>query len=367
MTNMLGCPIADRTRRALRRCGRMVGARIALTAPGLRGIWTAAVALAICSAPLASQSSVQVEEIGSIGVASSPDEEVFGDIASLAVDPERGTLFLFDRLSFRLSAFSRSGRFQAAVGRHGSGPREFRSPARLTFHEGLVYATDALNGRISAWELSGDSLRLVDLSRTLFPLEGDLCNAGGTLVHARFNEGGLFQKLEWDGSVRGSFGTSLISVPGLNPRALSIRMACDQRSGSVFVSALGILRKYDVGTETLRWEVRIPGIVPPEVTADPRTGLPRFSRPRGADVQGLVSVIVAPGDRVLVQYSVNPPTGMFFSNSHITDVETVVFAANDGRVLERRSDLPRLDATHGDRVFSMMDDPFPIVRIYRWR
>lgn len=331
-------------------------------------VWPAVLAaLAPSSASLSGQSPIQVEEIGSIGAESSPAEEVFGDIISMAVDPESGAIFLYDRLSHRLSAFSASGRFIAAVGRSGGGPRDFGSPAQLAFHNGRVHTTDALNGRMSAWELSGDSLRLVEQSRTPFPVEGGVCNAGGTLIHARFAEGGLLQKLNWDGSFRGAFGAPLVPDPEVNQRFIRVWIACDARTGSAYAGGRGILRRYDVQSETLRWEVEVPGIVPPELFVDPRTGLPRSTRPAGAEVQTMTGVVVAPGDRVLVQYAVNPPVGMFFSNSHLTEVETVVFSSTDGRVLELRSDLPRLDAAHGDRVFSMTDDPYPVVRIYRWR
>jgi hypothetical protein len=56
-----------------------------------------------------------------------------------------------------------------------------------------------------------------------------------------------------------------------------------------------------------------------------------------------------------------------YSGTDIVDVTTLVFNAANGRLLETRRDLPRLDHSVGSRACSHASEPFPRVRIYRWQ
>jgi hypothetical protein len=304
-----------------------------------------------------------------IGVLTGPSELVFGDISGIAADSTAGVIFVFDRLSHRLSAFTTTGRFVAAAGRTGSGPAEFRSPILPVLHESLIYMPDAMNGRITQWRLSNGDLQHMGQTRPVIPIVPAFCAIADRIYFLRYHDRGLIQALRLDGQTVASFGAPFHTAPGLNPAFLSGRIACDQRLNAIYVaSGMSILRRYDASTGALRWETTIPGVVPPRVEVDTRAGLPRFSRPRGQTSQYLVSIVSAPGGLLLVQLA-DPPRSAVpgYSGTDIIEVTTLVFDAGTGRLIESRHDLPRLDYSVGSRAYSWPAVPFPQVRIYRWR
>ena len=74
-------------------------------------------------APLAGQEDPrELEEVAVIGRLSGDPHLEFGDVAGIDVDPEQGTIFLFDGIDLELSAFMASGAFLTRAGGRGAGP-----------------------------------------------------------------------------------------------------------------------------------------------------------------------------------------------------------------------------------------------------
>jgi 6-bladed beta-propeller len=77
-----------------------------------------------------------------IGEFDGPEEYLFGDITSVAVDP-RGLIYVADRIGSSVRAFLPSGEFAGWVGREGDGPGEFQWPNDiLATEDGRVIIRD---------------------------------------------------------------------------------------------------------------------------------------------------------------------------------------------------------------------------------
>lgn len=328
--------------------------------------------LAVCASALAAQATdVRLEQTTVIGVEHGDSDLEFGDIGGVGVDPDRGTIFVFDRLRLRLTAFGPSGDLMDAVGRNGSGPREFLSGSWPVVHGSTVYLSDFMNGRISVWELRDDSLVHVDVHR-LDVISEQICGTDTHLYLLRYANGGTVQRVDPSTWAVAPFGRPLVELAGLNPEFLSGLIGCDREEGSVYVSSIiSGVRKYDGRTGTLLWEQPIPGVVPPRVEVDVSTGLPRYRREEGQPWMTQVSLVPVGRGRLWLQLAETPRTAAAmrpgYSGTDIVDVHTFVFDASTGEMIERRTDLPRVDYAAGGQVYSRAADPFPLVRVYDWR
>jgi hypothetical protein len=329
--------------------------------------------LGVASAQLDAQAeNLAVAEITSIGVLSGDPRLEFGLITGFAVDDEQGVMYIFDRQNLRLSAFTRSGDFLASAGRSGAGPGEFRGAQRIAAPIGrarAVQVVDHINARISLWYFRSGSLALLDELPNLSGLAGPVCTIANDLFFLRFKDGSLLQRVDSTGRVLNGFGRPFLDEnPVMAQFTANGRIACHGSSNSVYVAAtvIPVVRRYDAASGKLLWESEIPDMTAALILPNPRSaaGLPMYRPPEGRDHwDAVVSVVPAPEGRVLVQIA--PAVGS--SSLDATDVTTIIFRSSDGSVLGVRADFPRLDFAGDAYAYSHANDPFPRVRVYRWR
>jgi sugar lactone lactonase YvrE len=74
----------------------------------------------------------------------------------LALDRERGILYVVDTVACKVLAFDRSGRLAGSFGRRGAGPGEFNSPTFVAVApDGTISVADSLNFRIQRFRPDG--------------------------------------------------------------------------------------------------------------------------------------------------------------------------------------------------------------------
>ncbi len=84
----------------------------------------------------------------SIGVELGDSNYVFGTITGVNLTPE-GNIAVLDLQKSSISIFSPEGEFIKKIGRHGSGPGEFLSPAGMAFFpDGGLVVTEAMGGKL---------------------------------------------------------------------------------------------------------------------------------------------------------------------------------------------------------------------------
>jgi sugar lactone lactonase YvrE len=94
----------------------------------------------------------------SVGVFEGAEEEMFGDVAAIAVSPA-GDLFVLDRHVPTVRHFAADGRYLASLGREGSGPGEIKRPDGMTMHpDGRLLVRDPGNGRMNVYAPDSTSL-----------------------------------------------------------------------------------------------------------------------------------------------------------------------------------------------------------------
>ena len=86
-----------------------------------------------------------------------PDEAWLGLAAALAYDAER--VYAVDAEDCAVKVFTKSGRFEAVIGRSGHGSGEFSFPSGVAVLGGRLFVADKLNRRIQVLDLSGRFLR----------------------------------------------------------------------------------------------------------------------------------------------------------------------------------------------------------------
>lgn len=83
------------------------------------------------------------EHTVTIGETAGPEEQVFGDVTSVAADAA-GRIYVADRVGSLLRVYGPDGRFLRQIGREGRGPGEYESPVDLAFGpEGRLHVRDA--------------------------------------------------------------------------------------------------------------------------------------------------------------------------------------------------------------------------------
>jgi len=76
---------------------------------------------------------------------------------SLAFDADR--IYVADAQDCAVKIFTKTGRFQAAIGRKGGGPGEFSFPSGVALLGGRIFVADKFNHRVQVLEASGRCLR----------------------------------------------------------------------------------------------------------------------------------------------------------------------------------------------------------------
>lgn len=118
----------------------------------------------------------------SIGALTGSDEDLLGEIGSLAADPS-GNLFLFDQQVPALRKYGPDGRYLATWGRGGRGPGEYQQPdggALAVLPDGRVLLRDPGNARINVYSPEGQPL-------DAWPIAGGRYGSRGLVVDSLGN------------------------------------------------------------------------------------------------------------------------------------------------------------------------------------
>jgi hypothetical protein len=236
------------------------------------------------------------------------------------------------------------------------------------FANGTLYVPDARNGRVSQWRLQNGRIAYRGQSPLSYGTANRLCSIGNYIYYLYFTEGSLIQRITVPSNHVSSFGAALFTAPGLNPVFIPGVIACDPLTKSVYVaSQVSVLRRYDADTGRLVWETAIPGVEPPRIEVV-RSGLPRYTNPPGKSPLYVTSVVAAPRGQLIVQAG-DPPIGAApgFGSTVVENIRSIIVDAQTGRHIQTRTDLPRIDLASGDWAYGWPANPFPQVKIYRWR
>jgi iron(III) transport system ATP-binding protein len=110
----------------------------------------------------------------------------------------------------RVQKFSREGELLLEFGSFGTGPGQFQRPSGLTWREGKIYVTDAINNRVSIYSDAGKLLGLLGPpgDPLTFGLPYDIAlDADGTLLVIEYGAGRL-SRVSADGRLLGQLGHS---------------------------------------------------------------------------------------------------------------------------------------------------------------
>ncbi len=113
----------------------------------------------------------------------------------------------------RIQVFTREGKWLREFGSCGTGPGQFQRPSGLTWHDGRIYVSDAVNNRIHIFKDTGESLGLLgaksDGTNTLaLNLPYDITYApDGSLYIIEYGAGRL-SRVALDGHLLARYGTT---------------------------------------------------------------------------------------------------------------------------------------------------------------
>ena len=303
----------------------------------------------------------------SIGVEDGPEQLMFGEITSAAVN-SRGQVVVVDRRTEDVRLFDPQGKFLQRLGKKGQGPGEFRAP-----HTVLVTPSDEIwivdmQRRISVFAPSPDGYKLAGTIPVEMSIRS-MCQIGSVLVvngivlgtpnavhilHAQTARPQL------------SFGR-LYSSPNevINWQFMQGKAICDVANDLVILATaaeLGEVRAYRLDGRPV-WRVAMDGIKTNIIT-DTDRGNSVAASPDGA--HELLSLNLIAGVGAVVQYGFRTPVQMA-ADEPATNIQTVVIDPRSGAAVLSSAMLPRLGAASGNRVISFFEDPAPRLEIRELR
>ncbi len=83
--------------------------------------------------------------------------EVLQRPTGLALDRERGLLYVADTHAHNIKVFNLHGNMLATIGSRGVAPGEFNFPTHLAYAAGRLYVTDTMNARVQVLDTEGES------------------------------------------------------------------------------------------------------------------------------------------------------------------------------------------------------------------
>lgn len=229
--------------------------------------------------------------VTSIGQLSGPQDHVFGEITSAAVDIQ-GRVVVLDRKMNEIKVF-RGDSLVQTVGRAGAGPGEFQSPVGLALDpDGVIFAADRRH--IHLFRPFNDEYRFERalLITDLHPLS--LCLLEGAAYFSGISapENYAVYRIGAQDGHTSRFGSVYSSTnPLINMKMADGVLGCDPSRKLIIhaAAALGEIRAYDT-SGTLRWLTVIDDYRPLRVV-EGRDGSSRYLDPEG--VYDLVKSIVA--------------------------------------------------------------------------
>lgn len=109
----------------------------------------------------------------------------------------------------RIQKFDREGKWLASFGSFGTGPGQFQRPSGLTWHEGKVYITDAVNNRVLIYTDAGQYIGVLGVPGQPpldFNLPYDIAAGGDGALYVIEYGSGRLTKVSPDGRMLGRYG-----------------------------------------------------------------------------------------------------------------------------------------------------------------
>ena len=282
------------------------------------------------------------------------DDDAFGSIAGLVL-LGTGELVVSDGMNGRLKRYV-GGSHVGSFGRLGEGPDEFTGLGAIARTRGdTLIAVDSRRGRLVVFESPEDSLiRLHDVDLP-FPATG-VCTAAGRVFVLGRHDGMLVHETTVNGGVLNSFG----EVQGSDPFEIAFNslaeIACSAEPDVIAVVSRVLDRvRIFSGSGASILEDSIPSFIAPSYERGPN-----FIRPMPPPL-GYANVVAAAhwfGGDLLIQLRTNPgdEDGLLESR----------WLSNDGTWSDRLPRWPKILAHTADGlVYAAVEDPYPVVRIYR--
>jgi len=108
--------------------------------------------------PADSTFKIELKEVGFIENDSEADPEKCFNQASYINFDEKGNLFVFDRIKYKVFKYDPKGSFIKSYGRQGQCPGEFIQPGTMIVRRDTLYVTDVSSYKISKFNLDGEFL-----------------------------------------------------------------------------------------------------------------------------------------------------------------------------------------------------------------
>lgn len=332
----------------------------------------------IASTPLVEPVTAQLWEPAdlqmTIGRLDGDDAEVFGLLRTIEVDAA-GNVYVLGEQTSDIHVFDRDGGHITSYRRRGQGPRELLGIRGSDLDsEGVLHVADVANGRISTFELDGDTLAFRTVTTLRFR-PTDVCVLGGRRYVLR-QPGGptdpTISEIDSDGQVIRGFASP--EEPreadqrrelGQTPHMLNYGyLACDEATRTIvkFNWMVPVVRAFDPEGEIL-WETTLEGYVPWQLTAS-RPGVCCRYRPdpeEGFSHSGK-SVVVDRGGNVVLGLQIEGPRSAE-NRRH----ELIVLDVSSGRVIDRHPTVGVVGSVRDGLIFTYGEEPFPQVRVFGTR
>jgi hypothetical protein len=301
-----------------------------------------------------------------IGVVDGDDTQVFGQIREIAVD-DVANVYVLDDQALTLKRFDRDGTFRGGAGRSGGGPGEFRAPTGLALDDnGRIQVLDMAHRRITTFATVDTVMNLVDEFTIPFHAV-DFCRLGSRyFVLSVAQDDGIIHEIAADGRVLLSFGESPIEIPDeirehaqlMRDNGARGRLICISDPPTVVFVPEMIPRVQAFSPEgkllwavalanyrQRRWEFSPPNGV--RMAPDPATGTAHTAVDAALVGAELIGVTLHEG-------SVANPEG---------HLELRTISLEDGREHEPRKAAGILASVRHDRLYTYVNDPFPLITI----
>lgn len=332
----------------------------------------------IACTPIVEPLTAQLWEPGplqtTIGRLDGDDVQAFGMIRKVEVDAA-GNVYVLGEQTSDIHVFNRDGGHITSYRRSGRGPRELLGIRGSDLDsEGILHVADAGNGRISTFELDGDSLAFRAVTTLRFAPE-DVCVLGGRryVLHQPGPPGApTISEIDGNGQVirrfaspEGPRGAEQRRELGQTPHMLNWGfIACDEATRTIvkFNWLVPVVRAFDPEGGML-WETTLDDYIPWQLRQN-RLGLCCRYRPdpdAGFSHSGK-SVVTDGSSHVLLGLQIEGP-GSAENRRH----ELLVLDVSSGRVIERHRTVGVVGSVRNGRIFTYAEEPFPQVRVFGTR
>lgn len=282
------------------------------------------------------------------------DNDAFGSIDDIEV-VNGNRVAVADAMNSRVMLFSAGGELLSHFGQKGRGPGEFfRMVAIGSTPDGTLLVLDQGNMRISVLRIQGDSLHLSKEVRFTFPATG-MCTIGPHVFLLGYHEGRLVHEFALDGTIVRSF-YSIESEDRFDIALIANgRIACSEQSRLVAVASRmrEQLEMFSLDGRPVR-SATIPDYVE---TIYSRVGNSiRPETPPEGYAHETASLSWLDGTLIVQMRRIPPSEGIALETRQLS---------LDGGWAGAEPMWSRIGETYDRTIYTIENDPFPIVRVYR--